>query len=275
MSLKTIPNPKRRNWRAPLFRVVAGLASLLFLVMGGLHGLLAPWVRSWVASEPGIQHPQLHLWHDAQFGALMVILLVGSMVALLWQPREKPLLIQFLAVGSLIYLLNLALFDPASAIFLAIIFGLVIAAYPEPRALLRFSNEGPVSKLRLGLSLLTAALLAPDVWRSFRLQLVDVSEHALANHWITGAALAMLLVLAAILSAAGRSGRRTLGVLVGLALLHLGAAALTLPDNPGSWGITGGVISILGGLSFIFTTRWEAQRQPAPLILETSKVQTR
>jgi len=239
MSLKTIPNPKRRNWRTILFRVVAGLASLLFLLMGGLHGLLAPWVRSWVASEPGIQNPQLHLWHDAQFGALMVILLVGSMAALLWQPHENPLLIQFLAAGSLIYLLNLALFDPASAIFLAIIFGLVIVAYPEPRDFLHLSGEGPISNVRLGFSLLAAALLVPDTWRSFHLQLVDASEHALANHWITGVALAMLLVLAGILSAAKRPGWRTLGVLVGLAFLHLGVAALTLPDNPGSWGMTG------------------------------------
>lgn len=272
MSLNTIPTPKRRNWRTLLFRVVAGLASLLLLAMGGLHGLLAPWARNWVASEPGIQYPQIHLWHDAQFGALMVILLVGSMVALLWQPRQKPLLIQFLAAGSLIYLLNLALSDLAGAIFLAIIFSPVIAVYPEPRALLRFSGAGPISKLRLGFSLLAAALLAPDAWRSFQLQLVDVSEHALANHWITGVALAILLVLAGILSATRRPGWRAIGVLAGLAFLHLGAAALTLPDNPGSWGIAGGIVSVFGGLSFIVTTLWGGLRQPASLTLEPSEV---
>ncbi len=245
---------KQFDWRRLVFSGVAGLVALLLLAFGSLHGLVAVWVRSWVASEPGIQHPEIHLWHDAQIGALVGIMFVGSLLALLWKPRQRPLVAQFLALGSLLYLVILAPFDSEAAIFLGLLFALPLASYPSLRHLVNFRRTEPLSWSLLGLSLLAAGLMMPFARRWFQLQLLDTGEHALANHWITGVALVGVLCLAGLLAATRRPGWPVLGVLVGLALLHLGAATVTLPDQPGSWGLNGGVVAIIGGLLFIGVT---------------------
>src|SRR6478672_8487666 len=45
----------------------------------------------------------IHLWHEAQSRALMVIILGGSLLTLLWRPQSKPLLMQYvvLSIGIL------------------------------------------------------------------------------------------------------------------------------------------------------------------------------
>lgn len=72
-----------------------------------------------------------------------------------------------------------------------------------------------------------------------------------------------MLSLAGFLAATRRPGWPVLGVLVGLALLHQGAAAVTLPYQPGSLGLTGGGMALGGGLLFIIVTLIE-MRKPHP-----------
>jgi hypothetical protein len=251
---------KQLDWRRLVFSGVAALAALLLLAFGSLHGLVAIWARDWVASEPGIQHPEIHLWHDAQIGALVGIMLVGSLLALVWKPRQQPLVAQFLALGSLLYLAVLIPFDPAAALVLGILLAIPLACYPTLRNLVNFRRTAQFSQSLLGLTLLASALMIPPAWQWLQLQLLDTGEHALANHWITGVALVGVLSLAGFLAATRRPGWHVLGVLVGLALLHQGAAALTLPDQPGSWGQNGGVIVLIGGLLFIGLTIFEMRR---------------
>lgn len=180
---------KRLDWHQLVFSGVAGLVALLLLAIGALHGLVAVWVRSWVASEPGIHHPEMHLWHDAQFGALVGIMIVGSLLALLWQPRRQPLVAQFLALGSLLYLVILAPFDPGAALFLGILLAVPLACYPALPKLVNFRRTEPPSLPLLGATLLMTILLTSSAWAWLQLQLVDKGEHAMANHWITGVAL--------------------------------------------------------------------------------------
>lgn len=251
---------KRLDWRRIVFSGVAGLVALLLLTFGTLHGLVAVWARGWVASEPGIHHPEIHLWHDAQIGALVGIMLVGSLLALLWNPRRQPLVAQFLGLGALLYVVTLAPFDLEATIFLGILFALPLACYPTLRQLANFRRTEKLSIPLLGLTFLAAAWMIPPARLWLQLQLLDTGEHAMANHWITGVALVAVLILAGVLAATKRPGWPVLGVLAGLAFIHLGAAAITLPDQAGSWGLRGGVMAVVGGLLFIGATMLEMRK---------------
>jgi hypothetical protein len=79
--------------------------------------------------------------------------------------------------------------------------------------------------------------------------------------------LTIVLVLAGVSAATRRPGWRALGFLTGLTYLYLGAAAISLPNQVGSWGTVGGIAGMLGGLAFIVVTLWEAgaiTARPAP-----------
>jgi uncharacterized membrane protein YebE (DUF533 family) len=69
-----------------------------------------------------------------------------------------------------------------------------------------------------------------------------------------------MLVIGGVLTAAKRPGWRVLGNLIGISFLYLGATALLVPGNAGSWGIVGAVLGILGGLGFIAATVYEMHR---------------
>ncbi len=256
-----VTGERRGSWRGRLFGAVAGLAALMLLALGSLHGLIGPWVHSWVASEPGIHYPELHHWHDAQWGALGGILFAGGLLALIHGPRAKPALMQFLVAGALILVLADAPFSPA-AVILFVPVGLALAAYPDKRALRDLSRRGPWSRPTLALTLAMAILLAPATVDALRGQITGAKgdEHVLALHWITAAALAVTLVLGGILTATRRPGAQPLGILVGLALCYLGVTALAMPEQPGSWGTLGGALALLGGLGFIAVTIAESRR---------------
>ena len=255
MSTNATPTVKRRDWRTILFVVVAAPFTFLTLTEG-LDGVLQLWGVQ--LGNPPLG-PDIHRWHDAQWGALFGLLLGGSLLALLWRPRTKPLLMQFFVLGlAALTLLSTPWGGWDIPIFLAP-FLLVIAAYPAPRALLDFSRKEPLSRLLLALSLLAAVLMFPDTWRSLLLQLANTDEHAQEGYWITVVILAIVLILGGVLAATKRPGWQALGIITGLAFLNLGVAAITVPNQPGSWGVVGGIGSLLGGLAFIAATMWESR----------------
>src|SRR5919202_3546276 len=92
---------KRRDWRAILFAIMAGAVALLYLT--ALPFLLAPWRP---ASDGVVQDLELHRWHIAVTGAVTGLFFgAGLMPALLWRPRNKPLLVQYSAAAALLGLL--------------------------------------------------------------------------------------------------------------------------------------------------------------------------
>src|SRR5262249_22222533 len=155
-----------------VWRVVAGFGALLFLIaMPGLLALIEPWALV-TTDGPGYT-AEIHRFHEAHWGVIHGLLYGGCLIALLRKPRQQPLLVQFLAVAVLVETAGDGLagsFDPMSLIVLAIL----LAAYPAPRALLSVSREGPLSIPLLGLSVLAAALLLPEIGRLVHLQLVDL-----------------------------------------------------------------------------------------------------
>src|SRR6266545_5297621 len=264
---------KRLPWRTVVFFVLAGLFVLL-LMADALPGLLELWV---LLSGPTPSYtPELHRWHGAMWGTLTGLLFGGSLLIVLWRPRTKPLVMQFVALTGII-LLGVGMINRDLAAFiLMVVFLLVIVAYPAPRALLDVSRPEPFSRPLLALSLLAAVLLAANAWRNLHWQLAGVGgEHATLHHWIFSAVMDVVLVLAGQLAATKRPGWRTLGIITGLALLYLGVASIALPYHDGSWGMTCGVVSAIGGLAFLAATAWEMRPSAltsGPLAPQTRRV---
>ena len=245
----------RRDRHVLLFRIAAGLiAAGLFLVDG--IGVLAPWfdLKGYRVApyEPAIQR-----WYDARWGAYAGILLIGSLLAMLWRPGARPLLLQFAVLsGAVLSAIGLP-FDPFVGIMRIAALALLVALYPHRDMLARFSRPDRLSRPLLALSL-AAALLALDAWHSIRL--VQPGSLAIDRRATEAIILAAALPLAGLLAATKRPGWQVLGLLSGAALIYLGLVAAKLPSQPGAWGAAGAALATIGGWAFVGATRWEARR---------------
>lgn len=264
MSVTTTPERVVKKWRVIVFTVAAVLFALLFLLLfGGVYGILSPWVVLDTTASP-TYHAALHRWSDTQWGVLTGLLLGGCLIALLWQGQKRPLVAQFFALSLALLTLTFVPFlatDPEIYFFI-VLCGLFVLAYPALRSLFSFSPRERFSSLLLGLTILTAIILAPLAIRDLGRQISGFGGAEYQDHhvWISSVQLSLLLVISGLLAATKRAGWQVLGMLTGLALLYLGIAALLLPDQPGSWGMPGGVLAVLGGLSYIAVTIVEARR---------------
>jgi hypothetical protein len=248
---------KHRHWHTIVFRVVTALAALFFLT--NLRLVLAPWLL--LPADEGILHPEIHRWHDAEQGAIGGVLSAGILLVLLWRPRANPLLVQYTAIVVVLSLLITAPFVGPSMFLIALPLILVVAAYPAPRTLLDFSRSESISRPLLALTLVAAVLLAPSMWRSLLWQIQGVGdEHATVYHWIAGFEHTVILLMAGVLASTKRPGWQTLGIITGVVLLYLGLVALSVPDQAGSWGITGGIFGLVGGAGYIGATLFETRR---------------
>jgi hypothetical protein len=259
---------RRWDWRRIVFTILAGLGALLFLM--NLYRLTAPWAPlAWYPNDdPRQLNPDLHRWHDAMWGAVAGILEGGALLVLLLRPREKPLLMQYQALNIIVAAPLILPFEP-QLVFVMIILLIIIASYPAPRALLDFSQKEPISRPLLALSLTAAVLLAPYMLRLLIWQIQGAGgEQATANEWIADVEHSALLLAGAFMACTKRPGWRALGILTGLVFLYLGVAALALPTHAGSWGVAGGIVSLLGGLLYIAATIREARR-PLPRMNDT------
>ena len=260
MFTNAIRTIKRWDWRRIVFTIIAGIVT--YFLLTNLFRLAAPWASmAWYPhDDPRQLDPELHRWHEAMWGAVTGILNGGVLLTLLWRPRQNPLLIQFMALVIVGAALTVLPFEP-SLLFVIGMLTLVVVTYPAPRALLDFSREEPISRPLLALSLATALLLVPYIVRLTLWQLQGFGgEHATANQWISDVEHAVFLLLATILTSTKRPGWRTLGTLAGVVFLYLGVAALALPGYAGSWGITGGILSLVGGSFYLIATIREARK---------------
>src|SRR3989440_5842681 len=260
MSSSAQPQPEAKKWRVIVFVIVAGLLALLAWY-GGIRDLLLLPDQSGFPSE-------IHRWHEAQSGAFTALLFGGSLLALLWQPLNKPLLAVFVVLSIALVSLSFATvsgygFNPLVLAIGAALICIIVIAYPMPRALLNFRRDGTLSYPLLVLTILAAVLLAPIIARELNWQILGITGHdvhALNYHWLTSVMLALMLILAGSLAATKQAGWQALGLITGVTYLYLGGMAQLLPDYAGSWGVIGGGLGLLGGVACITATLVEARK---------------
>lgn len=231
------------------FAVVFAAAGLIMLQ--GLSEALEPWVRSPLASTP---LPEQLRFHAASHGALIGILFSISLLAMLKSPLDKPLLLHFYFVGHLIFLGTLLLTDPALAmqtffvfILFAVVLGVLFAVYPKRREMLRPREPKKINRTLLIMTGIALLGLLPFMVHG---AIGQISDSEMQFRWGEGTALGLTLLYSGYLTATSRTGSRTLGILQGLSYIYMGAASITLPDYPGSWGFIGGAAAIIYGLVY-------------------------
>src|SRR5437868_15031261 len=113
MSTIATSTRQRRDWRVIVFTILGGMVALLFFM--NLYRLSAPWapLASYPNDDPRLLNPELHRWHDAMWGAVSGILNGGVLLSLLWRPRAKPLLIQFVALVVVAAAATMLPFEPS------------------------------------------------------------------------------------------------------------------------------------------------------------------
>ncbi|GIO11317.1 hypothetical protein J19TS2_08720 [Cohnella xylanilytica] len=256
---------KKGIWLGVAFRSFAVLfAAAGLLMLQGLSEGLEPWVRSFLASTPleeGVR------FHAAAHGALIGILFSFSLLAMLKEPLSKPLLLNFYIVGHLIFLATLSATDPALAkqsFFVFILFTVVLvvlyATYGGRREIFRPSEPKAMNRTLLLLTGIALLALSPFIVRGL---IEQAGDGQMQFRWGEGAALGLTLLYAGYLTATSRTGARALGYLQALAYAYMGAASLTLPDYPGSWGLWGGLAAIAYGIVYGAVVRLQLAPRPA------------
>lgn len=244
---------RRTDWQKIGFLSILVL-PMLFRLLEAVASMLVPWFPQISSSGPNY-NAEIHIWHEAVFGVGSG-LFAGTAIGLLKRSKEKPMLLQFLLLlGMSAILLEIVQIRAGRAgiipftIVESILLLLLVGFYPGRAELLKFAK--PVIKPLLALSLVTALVLVPDIWANLQLQISgEGGEHLTFNHWLWGTVVDICLVVAGILSATGRRGWQWLGILVGIAFLYLGPAAMATQEQAGSWGRLG-IVSTLLGAGFI------------------------
>jgi hypothetical protein len=262
--------------RNALFRLSA-IALLLFMavVPFSLFGVLAPWVlrENNIAGYTAV----LHRWHGAQFGVAWGLLIGGALVALQFRPASRPGLVQFLIAIEVLDVVMTLLFPTGDNFQPPFFFGtlifliILVATYPDRRALLRLRSDEPPSPLAIALTAVLTIPLISDMYRNLSWHLAGVGgEHFFWGHWVNAVMADLHLVLAGIVVSLRVVGWRVLSLLTGVALIVLGAAGIASPDQDGTWGVTGGGFAVLAGLGYlalaVIDPYGRARKQPATAI---------
>lgn len=257
----SIQTTRRWNFRTIAYSVLAGLLGLLNVFLGLFIIAPSPW-------QPiNSSTPWLTPWHNAG-SAMAVGILGGAMLfSTLWHPQSKAGLFQLFVFITLITAPIIALlripylgFEFSSWVFYGLIAILVIL-YPAREQLISFKGEAPGSRPLLILTIFVALLLLPDLIRNAQWQITGFGgDPAKRYFWLEMIFLIVTLIAGGALAAIKRSGWQVLGILLGIIFVYFGVVAVTLPNAVGSWGIAGGVLSLLAGAAYILLTLWEIRR---------------
>jgi hypothetical protein len=246
--------------RRIIFPILAGILALIgFALLDGVREGIAPWSLH-VDYDP---QPQDNLWHYLSHGATVGMLYAGSMLALVWRPTRKPLLLQMYVLGFITLALVYGTRDPMEIVgFLPavlVIATILVIVHPDRRAVLGFSRPG-ASRLMLGLTGLAALGMLPAVIRA----LTHFYDNPAINgdpdpeRWGADIIMSAALIVGGLLVSSKRGGWQVLGVIIGIDFAYIGVAALSIPDQPGSWGIVGGILSIAFAVIWLAALRYES-----------------
>lgn len=242
-----------KKWRPRAFTFLAVALSIVLLFAGTFE-----FIPAWILKDPA---DLIHLWHIAELSAIAIVL-GGVMLGLVRKAEEKPLLAQFVLLSTIILAVGIMPFD-IKAIGLLLLTGLLVLAYPKPRALLSFSLKGRISVALLAITVPLAVVLIPIIQQEIHYQIIGMNEndaHAQLLHWIGSALLYVMLILAGVLASTKRPGWKWLGIVTGLTYCFLGAIALLVPGYAaGAWSEAGGLFAAFFGALYILITLAEAE----------------
>src|SRR5438309_1181686 len=244
----------RRIW---IFRVLAGLAGCIFLLT--LPQAISPWGAATLSNTSGVHDLNLHRWSAALAGG-PDLGMAAVLLYLAWRPMRAPLVLQWLALAVLVFLASNVPFVGLYVVVIAIPVVLVLAAYPDPRALLRAPWTDGVRLPVLALGVLVAAFLLPDSARALVAQLGGTDELARNYDAASNGEHLINISVVALLSGMRRPGAQVLTLMAAAVLAFMGAAAMSVPANPGSWGVVGGAAAIAGGLALAAAGAYEWRR---------------
>jgi len=255
--------PKR--WKRIGFVVVAVLFTLAgFFVLEGATEAIEPWVPSDCGGCNGeLFIPDAYRWLAASHGALLAILFGGSLIAMLRRPFEKPMLLHFYAVGHLVFLVVFAVTSPSMAlkkIFIYVMFLFILAIlytfYHDRASAIKLGPSGGYNRLLLGLTAIAALFLLPVAIHAGIQQAAETEDQF---RWGEQTAMLITLLYGSVLASSRRPGASALGIIVSIVFVYLGASALAVPDHMGSWGVAGGIASIVFGVVYAGVTLYSTR----------------
>ncbi len=251
---QTNPTARSQARRSMLFTILASVLLVVLLFAGSFE-----FIPAWFLKNPP---DQPHLWHIAELSALAILLLGGCMLGMLRKPQEKPLLAQFFVLSTILLAIGITPFNLGGLVLL-VIGGLFVLAYPDRRALLRVGRTGRLSLPLLGLTILYAIFLDPVIHQEIYYQVIGMTTndvHALRLHWIGSALLLILLLIAGFMASTRGRGWKWLAVITGINYCFLGLISMIIPDYAGSWAAWCGLVSIFGGILYLFFVRVEIEK---------------
>ncbi|KRE97750.1 hypothetical protein ASG89_29545 [Paenibacillus sp. Soil766] len=257
MNTVVIKNEQPKGWKQIGFVATALLFVLFdFFFLEGATEALEPWLPSDCGGCNGESFvPDSYRWFAVSHGALLALMFGGSLIALLRRPFEKPMLLHFYAVGHLLFLASFAATAPKLAIgkaFVFVMFALILsilfAFYHKRAAAIKLAAPTGYSSPLLVLTTIAAIFLIPIAIHAGIQQWSETGEYF---GWGEHTAMLFVLLYGSFLTASQRAGSYALGIIVSLTFMYLGVSALAVPDHPGSWGIVGGITSILFGVVYV------------------------
>ena len=251
---QTNPITRSQTRRDLLFTVLVGVLAVILLFAGTFE-----FIPAWFLKNPP---DQPHLWHIAELTALAMFLLGGSMIGMLRNPLEKPLLAQFFVLSAIILAIGITPFNLGGLVLL-LIAAVFILAYPDRRALLHIGRVNRLSLPLLGLTILYFIFLDPVIHQEIYYQVIGMTSndgHALRLHWIGSALLLTLLLIAGVMAASKGRGWRWLAVIAGINYIFLGIISMIIPNTAGSWAEWCGLVSIFGGVLYLILVWVENER---------------
>jgi hypothetical protein len=247
--------------RLTLMRIVAALYGVFFLAT--IPQAISPWGA--LSFGTGVRALPLHRWSSALAGGPDLGLAV-VLFYIAWRPLRAPLALQMLALGTVVFLgANLPFVGPALAV-IAIPAILVLVLYPKPRDLVNAPWSAGVSWPLLGLGMLVSIFLLPDAAIAIAAQIRNGDVLAANYDWASNGEHLINLSLHAVLAGMNKSGAGVLRLTASAVLVFLGAAAIAVPDDPGSWGTLGGGLAIVVGLAIAATAAYEWRRSGEPVV---------
>jgi hypothetical protein len=246
-----VPTQAASRTRRILFLVVGGLVALAFLPAA--VNVLAPWID---VNMEGLTDPAQARWSLALEGVVDLVGTVCLVVALL-RPARAALLVQYLLIATLLAgAVIIAFTGPTFLITVGLIL-LVPLTYPYPRELFSLRlPQGPSLPL-FAVAGVATAVLVPLALQALRTQAtLPRGSEADFNVLATNAEHLLLLALAGLLAATLRPGWHVLAYAVAAVYAYLGIVSMLLPDQPNSWGIAGGSLSLSASLAFAAGVLW-------------------